>query len=797
MCFANYSDATVDPDGVVTPPGPEPSSVSSVPVLPSDRTKFLLKGLRCVLKHHGALEQIRDEYCRQATAYLEKGLSAPEDEEEWVKRCKYMLSYPLAAYLKNTLPPSPPCGPFQPHGFLRRWLKTRTKVFSRKNTHLWYSIFQLKRCTIPFSEQMVQKTYEKHLASLTKTHILKCGVRERIMNNRWFKGCLSYIKSKLKKVYAFENYDEEAQNMTFEKPSQNACFERTRSKGGQVAHLRENYAKLPSLLGLDELHSMKYCPIESRVIEIRQISGSEHWDELHSQVQELVRNGEYNRPLNATIQGVLEPNKCRVISKGESLPYYAMKELQKALHGIMRNIPCFRLIGQTFCPTMVIDLVPEQNPEDYEWFSVDYSAATDELNALISNLILTDLLEDYSIAAYLAKKVLGPHALYYPDPVTGKPVYRGLQSVGQLMGSILSFPVLCLANLAVYFANVADRPEFLKKTWQEVSKKVLVNGDDMLYAGKPHEWDRHIEISGDIGLNMSVGKAYRHKVYSNVNSTSVHYDLRRRDTPYQIDFLNTGLFYGVRKVQGESSNDETPDRDTSLPFSKLCNGKDFGPGSIGEAIGRSFRHWKLLEERGARDSSEGFVASIPRLLKGSLPGRQKDLLISYLKENKVQIQTESLCLVRADGKTRLRTRNLFLPEVFGGMGVPLISDWKFRISVNDRKLATSLYRSHLSDGRLRCSQLPLVGKEYIKVEVQKQMPWQTYDSLPSFPSFVQEGGSYFSKKFFRGLLGTVRVCRNFIDSSSSFLTPSFVGVVPSGLQLSSLAGFPTGCITMT
>lgn len=162
---------------------------------------------------------------------------------------------------------------------------------------------------------------------------------------------------------------------------------------------------------------------------------------------------------------------------------------------------------------------------------------------------------------------------------------------------------------------------------------------------------------------------------------------------------------------------------------------------------------------GSRTKFEGYITSIPKLLSGSLPGRQTSLLTSFIQENKEGIKTESLCLVRCGGKTRLRTRNLFLPEVLGGMGVKAPPDWKFRISGNDRKLASSLIRD-LVDERVHLTPRPLIGKEYTDSLTEEVMPWIEPSEMVPFPSFVQRTGKTFSKAFIKSYLGPMARCWN-------------------------------------
>jgi hypothetical protein len=404
------------------------------------------------------------------------------------------------------------------------------------------------------------------------------------------------------------------------------------------------------------------------------------WDES---MQEAILSVDTGRPLRCEIYGILEPLKVRVISKGESIPYYGSKELQKRLHTILRGMDCFRLIGRPLCPTDLVDCKEhpvETGEGQLKWFSVDYSSATDCLSASLSEKILSFIIQDLPRRMQeIWLRVLAPHNCEYPGvkcrskaeadefraqhpdlfskeedhdsarcamcknagralcelsrEQSGKMVTLPptMQRNGQLMGSILSFPILCLANLGLYLEVIRDDPRPLS----EKLKGVLVNGDDMLYVAPDSLWDRHVSLGERVGLVMTPGKAYKHTVFANANSTCFHYDLEREGTPWQIDFLNTGLLFGQNKVLQ----------------------KDVG-----------------IDE----DEQSNAVAVINQLLKGALPGRQKGLLKSYLNRHKSKILKECA------------GRNLFIPISLGGMGVtpPLGWRWKFterqRISASSR-----------------------------------------------------------------------------------------------------------------
>jgi len=157
----------------------------------------------------------------------------------------------------------------------------------------------------------------------------------------------------------------------------------------------------------------------------------------------------------------------------------------------------------------------------------------------------------------------------------------------------------------------------------------------MLYIGSQAEWELHAILGKRIGLEMSVGKAYIHPRYANVNSTSVDLDLRKGGTPTEIKFLNVGLLVGRHKVLGKVGSD---DEVTKSPVSSV----------------------------------------IDEVIRGSLPGKQADLFKYYCSMHSKELKKEC------------RGRNLFIPKVLGGMGVQPILGIETNVSPSQLYVAEKL-----------------------------------------------------------------------------------------------------------
>jgi len=729
--------------------GPEAGKKGSLPVVTLvQRTDALLRGLVLVMEHHDAPPHILRKLEEQIHSYLDSS----KTEAVWLKRCKHLLAYPLAKYLKNEPPPEPDMS-FKPSGKLREWLKPRLNSFNPENTHFWYSWYQSKRSTLPVSDQLVKSAYNQHFQTLTSPDPGDEETIDKIFSDPTFMKVLKDVRKGLN-----ENLSR-GEDFVDLFPKSSASFGHQRVTGGQSSDLRwmcglslhrincavkypdevfkwDDYIMSPKtcdfvaelwiqyppalddgtgllkLRGDEKKLALTYLaltvPSEVEMIDMvyRPWVYTRHGILSNFHATRYCAYGQYEwrtlsaytsyattlpSVLNCTIQAVLEPNKIRIISKGEALPYYSCKPLQKALHTTMRNMPSFRLIGRPLDLEDIRDLT-NMTTLDMKWFSVDYSAATDGLSWKYSGRIFRYLIEDLpEMQREIANLVLGPHQLWYP----GEDMPRGIQTNGQLMGSILSFPILCLANLGVYLLTTQQEHRF----WSHDQRlnHVLINGDDMVYASDPDNWVKHVDIGKKVGLEMSVGKAYVHREYLNINSTSIHCPLHKkvvRPTIREIGFLNSGLFFGQHKVQGRRND------------------------------GMAASH---------HEAAEGIVVNINEMLKGSLPKKQIDFLKKIMTTHKTTIADECRFETTESikDKSKFFSRNLFIPESLGGMGVKAPEGFKFRITKEEVYVAQGFLDKYPGCGYT--TQRPLPGYEVTeKFDSYVSKPWECKD-LPDNP----------------------------------------------------------------
>jgi hypothetical protein len=266
------------------------------------------------------------------------------------------------------------------------------------------------------------------------------------------------------------------------------------------------------------------------------------------------------------LQGLPEPLKARVISAGESTRYYGQKLLQQPMHSALRNINRFKLTGTPLEPEELDCLARERwawltpKGDRLGFLSGDYSDATNRIHAEASNLVAHGLMQgtgtlgNPAVRELLVGGLTGNHLARPPSvpiaAIADRQPFRvcGLegrgatlvvaQTEGQLMGSPVSFPVLCCSNSAVIvtaFARWACANGTARARADGVVKWLcgpyrgtdlkpshlpfLVNGDDCVMVCSHSMMPIWETVAGWIGLESSVGKSYFSERWCLMNSS--------------------------------------------------------------------------------------------------------------------------------------------------------------------------------------------------------------------------------------------------------------------------------------
>jgi hypothetical protein len=271
---------------------------------------------------------------------------------------------------------------------------------------------------------------------------------------------------------------------------------------------------------------------------------------IYREVYEKARLLAVQEKADVKLVALAEALKVRVISKGPPLTYFVLKPVQKFLHSIMRKQRCFSLIGRgAVTPEFLTEVFGKA---DGLFHSLDYQSATDLLNPEISNLIVDEICDTVGLAddiRLLFKKALTGHL------VEGEP-----QLWGQLMGSVVSFIVLCIANATV-IRQAYELSTGIERTLSDLP--IVVNGDDGLVRAPLDFLAKWQDIAALVGLQPSVGKVYTHSVYVNINSTSFNFRADKRDFEL-IPYVNMGLVNGQTRSGPSVSRSDVVDNTEGL-----------------------------------------------------------------------------------------------------------------------------------------------------------------------------------------------------------------------------------------
>jgi len=249
---------------------------------------------------------------------------------------------------------------------------------------------------------------------------------------------------------------------------------------------------------------------------------------VYRDVYENVRLRARDEVADVTLVALPEALKVRTISKGPPLTYFVLKPVQKFLHRTLRRLRCFRLLGETVTPRYLSEVFAQS---EGLFHSLDYQSATDLLDPELSGVCVEGICDAVGMPYDLRD--------LFHKALTGHLVEGLPQLWGQLMGSVVSFIVLCTINLAV----VRHAYELTLNTRVSVVEiPAIINGDDGLVRA-PREFSKIWEsVAAVAGLIPSLGKTYTDEEYVNINSTSFLFENPKF---VHIPYANMGLVYGL------------------------------------------------------------------------------------------------------------------------------------------------------------------------------------------------------------------------------------------------------------
>jgi hypothetical protein len=401
-------------------------------------------------------------------------------------------------------------------------------------------------------------------------------------------------------------------------PTTKATYLSSRSKGGAVGHILTS-TLLEGLRGPDTLVTSKVVEGEDGIWgqKIDDSSLIEKFRVLYERLTQAATQEEKKVVLVALAEAL----KIRVISKGPVCTYTVLKPLQKWLwRAIQRHDSgAAKLIGEEITAKYMMEQLGELK-EGESYLSGDYKAATDNLAPWLSEMITSELghyIDDKRIRKLFTEALTG-HWIQDPDDAQ----IFVKQSWGQLMGSVVSFPVLCIANLVVCLAT---REHQLGRNLRLRDARIAINGDDCSFRSTENSrrfWER---IAHFVGLTPSVGKYFFSRKFVNMNSATFRHVQPNPEGEFleRVAFINCGLVAGQK-------------RSTS-----------------GKTDGCTASDWGALQ---------------------SISQNSHTLLRDCAKEDQVRVFKAYL---NANWKVLSDSRlPWFLPEHLGGLGLPTFPDYK-------------------------------------------------------------------------------------------------------------------------
>jgi hypothetical protein len=492
--------------------------------------------------------------------------------EYFISYAKYFTAYPMAFYMENDLPEMPEgylefcTNPLVYTGRIHRFLRSRLLHHSQKTGEIWWSILQgVKRGAHEAPEYFIFESFLKHRKRLTTppTNDIDPSFTNKL-------------------IIFLTGY--RAKKPTFLEASTSASFDTTRSDGGQRNDVR-NWI----------LENFGYINEESKVRlkNGAEMQAFEPFLPSFNEVVDVAHEQFCGKPLKVQVHGILEPLKVRLITKGESVPYWLARCCQKDMWNYLQQFDIFTATGRPLLDDDLNDLIIKRNTFSQKygakftsWVSGDYSGATDGVDIRCTALVFEQIIkrspysENYKD---ILRSVIYKQELHYPSvkikrekpmelktlmkridrssnlknikrkfDVEERQVLPAIQQNGQLMGSVLSFPILCIINLVSYWISME---EYLGVEIDFRELPVLINGDDILFPSNPEHYEIWKSKIRSVGFNLSIGKNYIHKNLFTINSIMFH---ERHGKVVRYKFFNVGLLTGKAKVTGRTSLQAKP-----------------------------------------------------------------------------------------------------------------------------------------------------------------------------------------------------------------------------------------------
>lgn len=592
---------------------------------------------------------------------------------------KQFCAWPMALLLGNELPKQP-LKDLNYEYFLGRnvrriirsrchpnVMRTGTKNKRRESLYMAQTLLQWKRAFLEVPESFVEKELEKHRETVGAS---RSRPPPKIEGGTGF-DVDKRIERAIDQIVC-EIFPRRRSSLRSPLPSLNASMLSSRDGGGAFNEvyeipscpreprrtqpisddwIRDLYRYASRLLALPEL------------VQVFEKSGEVLW--VHGFTAQPRHVDLTCRPgdrCSARVCAVLEPCKVRTVSCGDADKYFLSKSWNRLVYRYLPQHPTFRLVGRPCSPLDFKDFTGRY------LLSGDYKGATDTIFSEWSEYALQQVNTRLGIPFEyqpLLQQCLTRHRLHYTD---GSEVD---QVEGQLMGSPISFPILCILNAAINYVYL--NPALDRKI---SCIPLLINGDDVA-ASSDRDFSDWESYANRVGFVKSVGKNYVHESVMCINSEFYErqeskwvdwFGQRRTDYTFErLPLLSMGLMWGNGRVVGGKSSSEERIR------GKTVSGYTRVP-SYASACGYLVR--MDMGHIGADRLIDRFISHNLEGLKGT-------------------------------------KRNWFVPKCLGGVGLPLTERTAKCVTELSRKIAAYIYTRPTAEGDMGQLLTEMEGKMFV------------------------------------------------------------------------------------
>jgi len=513
-------------------------------------------------------------------------------------------------------------------------------------------------------------------------------------------------------------------------PSSSADYNNTRSAYGIVGQIIDEIHKssdgLFSMLKTKDPLVIDVDPLATKSSRHIPILDETPLLEQYKKLYDVVMLAAESESPDTKLVGLAEALKVRVISKGPAFHYFVLKPLQKFLWSTMKDSKMFRFIGRMVTEDDVQDVIgiPEEfdvtniNGEKIKvstkFLSLDYSDATNQIRSWASEVVIEELckvLNLDSLERKLFLESMTQHIMYPPAfkekdlnglDLEGMGDAAKFQNNGQLMGSIVSFPILCLINATI--CRWVQEIAYGKKLTLEKSK-ATVNGDDGLLITNIRGKEAWEKIAPYFGLKPSLGKVFFSQYFFDINSTNFTYnpegyegvlDEQQKLITYPI-YEKVQQTFSPVSIYNVSKNGNIHWTSVAPPVKENHLYRLEGPKRIVD------RFVKMRYYRATKFVNSGLLFGVPRSM----------VKVSKADDSSKEKSFGSVCrelIQRSPEATRERVMKKFInvndkflkeatklgipwyvPEEYGGLGMPIFG--QFRPSELDLRLMRKFWRN--------------------------------------------------------------------------------------------------------